>query len=120
MSKFFKSIIDIKKDEISFSLIMSAYFFLVITTFWILKPLKKVAFVGFYKEKGFDLFSWHFGAADAELLAKVANMVVAFVAVMVLPRLRHDSSHSYLHSRVLVQGLHQVYVSGHTCTYLPC
>jgi AAA family ATP:ADP antiporter len=87
MSKFFKSIIDIKKDEISFSLIMSAYFFLVITTFWILKPLKKVAFVGFYKEKGFDLFSWHFGAADAELLAKVANMFVAFVAVMVFSRL---------------------------------
>lgn len=83
MNKFLKPFVDIRKDEISFSLLMAGYFFLVITTFWILKPLKKAAFVGFYKEQGFDLFFWHFGAADTELLAKVANMLVAVVAVTV-------------------------------------
>ncbi len=83
MNKFLKSFVDIRRNELSFSFLMAGYFFLVITTFWILKPLKKAAFVGFYKEKGFDLFFWHFEAADTELLAKVANMLVAFVAVTI-------------------------------------
>ena len=57
---------------------MFAYFFLVITTFWILKPLKKGIFIGHYDEIGFDLGGWHMNAAQAELLAKVLNMVVAW------------------------------------------
>ena len=54
--------------------------FLVITSFWILKPLKKSLFVGFYDQTGFDLLGWHMTAAQAELLAKVGNMLVALVA----------------------------------------
>lgn len=83
MNNPFKAVVDIRKGERAFAFLMAGYFFLVITTFWILKPLKKAAFVGFYKERGFDLFAWHFEAADAELWAKVANMLVAMVAVTV-------------------------------------
>ena len=50
-------------------------------------PVKWIAqkslFLGYYRESGFDLAGWHLEAAQAELLAKVLNMVVAFVAVMV-------------------------------------
>ena len=84
MTNPIKAVINIKRDELPFSLLMFSYFFLVITTFWILKPLKKTLFIGFYKEVGgFDLFSWHMKGSQAELLAKVLNMVVAFLAVVV-------------------------------------
>lgn len=76
-----KQILNIRREEWPQALLMFAYFFLVITTFWTLKPLKKVLFLGFYDEAGFDLGSWHMMAAQAELLAKVLNMFVAVAAV---------------------------------------
>ena len=52
--------------------LMFSYFFLVITVFWILKPIKKGLFVGYYKSAGgLDLIGWHLDAAQAELIAKV-------------------------------------------------
>jgi AAA family ATP:ADP antiporter len=73
----------VRKSELPLTLLMFMYFFLVITSFWILKPLKKSLFIEFYDQQGFSLFAWHMTAAQAELLAKVLNMVVAFVAVAV-------------------------------------
>jgi AAA family ATP:ADP antiporter len=78
-----KQVMNIRRDELPGALLMFAYFFLVITTFWILKPLKKGLFIGFYDEAGFDLGGWHMSAAQAELLAKVLNMFVAVAAVAV-------------------------------------
>ena len=64
--------------------LMFAYFFLVITTFWILKPIKKGLFITYYKGVGgFDLLGWNLDPAQAELLAKVLNMAVAAAAVAV-------------------------------------
>ena len=65
--------------------LMFFYFFLVITTFWILKPIKKGLFISYYKGVGgFDLLGWwQMDAAQAELLAKVLNMAVAAAAVAV-------------------------------------
>jgi len=77
----FKAIFDIRKSELPPALLMFSYFFLVITSFWILKPIKKSLFIEFYDKTGFDLFAWHMSGPQAELLAKVLNMVVAFVAV---------------------------------------
>jgi AAA family ATP:ADP antiporter len=66
---------------------MSGWFFLVISIFWILKPLKKGLFIEFYDADGLTLLGWHLRAAELELLAKVLNMVVAFVAVVVFTQL---------------------------------
>lgn len=77
-----KAMFAIQRAELSLALLMSSYFFLVITSFWILKPLKKSIFIGFYDQSGFTLLSWTMSAAQAELLAKVLNMAVAFVAVV--------------------------------------
>ena len=65
--------------------LMFSYFFAVITTFWILKPIKKGLFVGFYKDSGrtLDLLGWHLSGPQAELIAKIGNMLVVFVAVIV-------------------------------------
>ena len=78
-----KAIFDIRRSELPTALLMFSYFFLVITSFWILKPIKKSIFIQFYEKTGFDLFSYHLTGPQAELLAKVLNMVVAFAAVAV-------------------------------------
>ncbi|MFC2170634.1 NTP/NDP exchange transporter [Calditrichota bacterium] len=83
MANPFKAFMNVKRNELPLALLMFGYFFLVITSFWILKPLKKGLFIQYYDKTGFDLFSWHLGASQAELLAKVLNMFVAFLAVVV-------------------------------------
>ncbi|MEE9554954.1 MAG: Npt1/Npt2 family nucleotide transporter [candidate division Zixibacteria bacterium] len=83
MANPLKAIMNIRREELPLSLLMFSYFFLVITSFWILKPIKKSLFIGFYDQTGFDLFAWHMRGSQAELLAKVLNMVVAFCAVAI-------------------------------------
>lgn len=75
-----KSFLDVRRKEIPFVLSMFMYFFLVITVFWILKPIKKTLFVQHY-DKGVTFFG--LDGAQAELLAKVGNMLVALVATLV-------------------------------------
>ena len=82
-----KAILDIKRDELPLALLMFSYFFLVITNFWILKPIKKAAFLTFYKKEPFHFFGAAFDGPQAELFAKVGNMGVAFLAVVAFTRL---------------------------------
>lgn len=83
MANPFRAMMNIRRSELPIALLMFGYFFLVITSFWVLKPIKKSLFIGFYRQEGFSLFNWHLQASQAELLAKVLNMVVAFLAVAV-------------------------------------
>jgi len=78
-----KAVMNIRRNELPFAVLMSSYFFLVITSFWILKPIKKSVFLIFYDKTGFNLFGWLMKAAQAEQIAKVLNMVFAFIAVVV-------------------------------------
>jgi AAA family ATP:ADP antiporter len=87
MTKALQAFLDIKREELPLALLMFSYFFLVITCFWILKPIKKGLFIEFYDEAGFDLLGVTYSAPQAELLAKILNMVVAFAAVVVFTRL---------------------------------
>ena len=94
MSEQKKSFYDIHKEEWPVAGLMSAYFFLVITSFWILKPIKKGLFIQFYDTSGFTLLNWHLSAPQAELIAKVLNMFVAFAAVVAFTMLvRHMRRH---------------------------
>lgn len=63
------------------------HFFLVILSFWILKPLKKGLFIQHYDGVGLALGPVQLGAAQAELLAKVLNMGVALVAALLFSAL---------------------------------
>ncbi len=83
MTNPFKAILDIRRHELPLALLMFSYFFLVITSFWILKPIKKALFIQYYDKTGFTALNWHMTASQAELLAKVLNMLVAIVAVIV-------------------------------------
>ncbi|HEC05270.1 MAG TPA: MFS transporter, partial [Thiolapillus brandeum] len=77
----------VRKQELSLSLLMFSYFFLVITGFWVLKPIKKSLFIEYYDQSGVDLWGWMLTASQAELVAKILNMVVAFGAVIVFTML---------------------------------
>jgi len=66
---------------------MSSYFFIIMMTFWVLKPLKKSLFIRRYDEIGFDFFSWHMTAAQTEQLAKILNIAVSLAAVIVFTAL---------------------------------
>jgi AAA family ATP:ADP antiporter len=82
-----RAVLDVRPPERPLAALMFGYFFLVITSFWILKPLKKSLFIEFYDESGFALLGSVLSAPQAELLAKVLNMFVAFVAVAVFSAL---------------------------------
>jgi len=75
--------LQIRREELPLALAMFVQFFLIITCFWILKPIKKGMFIQFYDQGGLTLMGLDFTASQAELLAKVLNMFVAFVAVIV-------------------------------------
>lgn len=77
------------RAELPLALAMFCYFFLVITCFWILKPIKKGMFIQFYDQGGLTFLGTQFAASQAELLAKMLNMVVAFLAVVVFSLLSH-------------------------------
>ena len=51
-----KQFMNFRRDELPQILLMFCYFFLVITSFWILKPLKKSIFVQFYQTSGSHIF----------------------------------------------------------------
>ena len=105
---------DIRRDELPLALLMFSYFFLVITCFWILKPIKKGLFIEFYDQDGFDAMGTAFTAPQAELLAKVLNMVVAFAAVVVF---------SYLSRQFRRQQLTYIFarsLSSATCCSRAC
>ena len=83
MKKFF----DVRAGERAIAALMFSYFFLVITSFWILKPIKKTIFIAYYAEAGFSSALGDFTAPQAELLAKVMNMLVAALAATVFSAL---------------------------------
>ena len=84
-----KQIVNIRRDELPESLLMFSYFFLIITTFWILRPLKTGLFAEFYDESGFNLLGWQLNVAQALQVARVVHMLVAFVAATVFAFLSH-------------------------------
>ena len=52
MNNPLQAFMDVRRGEWPLALSMFCYFFLVITSFWILKPLKKGLFIEFYDAGG--------------------------------------------------------------------
>ena len=83
-----KALVDVRREEIPLVALMFSYFFLVITVFWILKPIKKTVFIGYYSQPGAEFLGLN--GPEAELLAKVGNMFVAYVAVIAFTMLSNN------------------------------
>jgi AAA family ATP:ADP antiporter len=103
-----RAVQDVRREELPLALLMLCYFFLVISTFWILKPIKKALFVEFYRVHGFQLLGLELSGSQAELLAKVLNMAVAYAAVVIF---------SLLARRLRRQGLSLVCCAFFTATF---
>lgn len=78
-----RQVLNLRRHEWPLALLMFGQFFLVITIFWIVKPLKKFLFLQHYQAMPLHLWNWQLGGAQAEQLAKVLNMFSA-VGAMVL------------------------------------
>lgn len=79
-----KNFFDIRGHEWPRAISLSLFFFLVIAVFWVLKPIKKGALIGFYKAYEFQLLGMSFGGAEVEQLAKVLNMLVIYGVVILI------------------------------------
>lgn len=77
-----KRFLDVRRGEWPRALGLSAFFFLVIAIFWVLKPIKKGMLIAFYKEDALTLMGVAFGGAEVEQIAKVLNMVVIYGVVV--------------------------------------
>ena len=82
---------------------MFAWFFLIIMTFWLLKPVKKALFVGHYKLHGGEVFGFALDPAQMELLAKEANLLVALAYFLLLSWSRSSLAQGMYYS-LLVTG----------------
>lgn len=69
------------------ALYMLASLFLVITSFWMLKPLRKARFLEHYDAAGLTLFGRTFAAAQAELGAKLVQVALAALLALAFVRL---------------------------------
>ena len=76
-----RALVNIRRSELPLALLMFGFFFLVTTTYWVLKPIKKTVFVSQYADHPLHILGWSLGAAQAEQLAKVGNLLLAFAAV---------------------------------------
>ena len=72
---------DIRAGEWPKALGLSLYFFLVIATFWVLKPIKRGLIISYFGEHPLHVAGWVLSGAQAEQIGKVLNMIVAFAVV---------------------------------------
>lgn len=106
--KIIKSFLSVKKEEAPIVVNMFIQFFCIITAFWIFKPLKKTLFIQFYDKAPLSLLGMEFGAAQAELLAKILNLFVAIFALAVfsfLSRRFKREKLSYILTSLMLGGI---------------
>jgi AAA family ATP:ADP antiporter len=91
-----RALLDVRGPEAPLALLMAGQFFLVITTFWVLKPLKKSLFIEYYDQHGVNILGWQLAAAQGELIGKVLNMFVAAGAMVAFTALSRRLSREKL------------------------
>jgi AAA family ATP:ADP antiporter len=91
-----KEFFDIRPGEWPTALGLSAYFFLVIAIFWVLKPMKRGLILSYFSEHPLQYAGWVLSGAQAEQIGKTLNMVVAFVVVGIFTWLVRRYARHYL------------------------
>jgi len=77
-----KRFFDIEREEWPRALGLALFFFLVIAVFWVLKPIKSGLFLSYFSRHQVEVLAWTLTGAQAEQLARVLNMVVAYGVVV--------------------------------------
>src|SRR5688500_13218440 len=82
--------LDVRPGAWGKALAMSGFLFLVISVFWVVKPIKRSMILGYYGDHPLSMFGWSLGGAEVEQLGKVVNVFVALVAVALFTKaVRH-------------------------------
>ncbi len=87
LQRLVKQFFDIRKDEWLKVIMMTTFFFLVIFTFWILKPIKRGLLLSYFSSHPLNLFGHAFAGAQTEQLAKILNLIFAYLLAVVLTML---------------------------------
>lgn len=93
---FYRQFADIRRDEWPTALMLSAYFFLVIATFWILKPLKRGVIVNYFGDDPIRFLGMTFGGAEAEQIGKILNMIAVYLIVVLFTYLARRFARHHL------------------------
>ena len=91
-----KNFFDIRREEWLNVSLMSLFFFMVIAVFWVLKPLKRGLLVNLYQETPLQMLGTSFAGAEVEQLAKVVNMLVVYLIVVVFTVLSRKLERQHL------------------------
>ena len=62
---------------------MAFFFFLVMATFWALKPMKRGLLISYHQEHALEFWGAHLGGAQAEQLAKAVNVFAALLLAII-------------------------------------
>lgn len=79
---FYRQFADIRKEEWPRALLMSAFFFLVIATFWVLKPLKRGVIIDYFGERPLEYLGFTFTGAEAEQIGKFLNVFAVYLFIV--------------------------------------
>lgn len=83
----FKQFADIRPDERVRAGLLSLFFFLIIATYWILKPLKRGLIITHFGEDPITLLGFTFSGAQAEQIGKVLDLFAAYLVVILFVHL---------------------------------
>lgn len=91
---FYQQFADIRPNEWPRALLLSLFFFLIIATYWVLKPVKRGLIINHFGEHPIELFGLTLSGAQAEQLGKVLNLVAVYLVVILFVYLaRHVARH---------------------------
>lgn len=79
---FVRQYAGIPRHEWPRALLLSAHFFLLIATYWILKPVKRGLLIDHFSHAPLHLLRYKLGGAEAEQVGKVLDMLFAYLAVI--------------------------------------
>ncbi|MGE5568777.1 MAG: NTP/NDP exchange transporter [Rhodospirillales bacterium] len=79
---FVRQYSSIRSEEWPKALLLSAYFFLLIATHWMLKPVKRGLLIDHFSHDPLHILGFSLGGAEAEQVAKVMNVLGAYLAVI--------------------------------------
>jgi AAA family ATP:ADP antiporter len=102
MGAFLNRIFPLRPEDWPKALPLSAFFFFVISTFWILKPMKRGMMVNYFAESPLCFLGHTFDGAQTEQFGKALNLLVAYLAVILFTWLVKRFPRHYL---VLIFGI---------------
>jgi AAA family ATP:ADP antiporter len=93
---FVRQYAGVPKQEWPKALLLSAFFFLVIATYWILKPLKRSLIINYFGDQPLRFLGATLEGAEAEQVGKVMNMIFAYLLVVLFTWLARRFRREYL------------------------